>query len=137
MLITWFLFISAHFLPWLIFLKVHKRSSYSFLDLFFLTILRTKNNCAPRLKEQWHFCLFFFKSELLFLLCAFIAFLILFQSFLLCKTFVAGWCIEITDCKYIWSFMYLVRTGWDIIFLMKHTNLILLFKLKLVHIKCL
>lgn len=84
---------------------------------FFLTILRTKNNCAPRLKEQWHFCLFFFKSELLFRLCAFIAFLILFQSFLLCKTFVAGWCIEITDCKYIWSFIYLVWTGWDIIFL--------------------
>lgn len=47
---------------------------------------------------------------LIFLLCAFTAFLIPFQSFLLCRMFVGSWYIEITDCKYIWSSIYLVRT---------------------------
>lgn len=48
--------------------------------------------------------------QLIFLLCAFTAFLIPFQSFLLYKMFVASWYIEITDRKYIWNFIYLVIT---------------------------
>lgn len=105
----------AYFLFQLLFLKVQRKSLHGFLDFtfFFLTILRTKNNCALRPKEQWQLCLFFFKSALLFLLCACTAFLISFQSFLCCKMFVANWGAEITSiyCKYIGSFIYLISTG--------------------------
>lgn len=56
-------------------------------------------------------CLFFFKSALLFLQCAFTGFLISFQSVSLCKLFAANGCSEITACRYIWSLIDLTNTG--------------------------
>jgi hypothetical protein len=50
-LIAGALSVSAHFLFQLLFLEVHGRSLHEFLD-FFLTIVRTKNNCTPRPEEQ-------------------------------------------------------------------------------------
>ena len=44
---------------------------FAWLLRLFLAVLRTKNNCAPRLMEQWQLCFIWFKSASLFLLCAF------------------------------------------------------------------